>query len=362
MTGSAIRFEGSGHAPLVVSTRGDAIENVFHGSIAVVDDSGTLLASAGDPETLTFTRSALKPFQAVPFVLDGGPQALGLQPRELALIASSHSGESFHVEGVERLLAAAGARVAQLRCGCHVPYFHEALRRPVPPGASFDARHHNCSGKHAGFLAYCRLHSLDAERYVERDHPLQQRIRSVVAALAGLGEDRIAVGIDGCSAPNLALPLRSLARLFARLAAAGQNAERREPFDAALRPIADAMATHPQYVSGTGRSDLAFSDAGGGDWICKAGAAGVQGIGVRSRRWGIAVKIGDGNGSARDVAAIEALRQLGLPGAAAPALAQWARPALHNAAELRVGEYAPVFTLRREPGSTLPEQLSGRDR
>ena len=331
------------HVPLVVSTRGDAVENVHHGSVAVVDRDGRLLHSAGDPQALVFTRSTLKPFQALPFVRDGGPTAFGLGERELATLCASHSGEPFHVEAVDAILARSGNAPSRLRCGCHVPYVFETTGRPVPPDARFDARHHNCSGKHAGFLAWCTLHGASHDDYLEPSHPLQRRIRDELGRLLGLDPQRMAVGTDGCSAPNLALPLAGLARLWAMLAAGGSG---EAATDAALGTLRAAMLAHPEQVSGTGRSDLAFAREGRGDWVAKVGADGVQVIGVRSRGLGIAVKIAGGHSDARFVAAVEVLRALGLAAPDAPGLARWARMPIVNAAGRVTGELAPAFELR----------------
>ena len=105
-------------------------------------------------------------------------------------------------------------------------------------------------------------------------------IRRAVATFTGVAEGALVMGIDGCSAPNYAMPLRSLARAFARLAAPGDDPH----FGAAPRTLADAMTAHPIMVAGERRSDLALMDAGRGDWVAKVGAEGVQAIGVRSRR------------------------------------------------------------------------------
>ena len=330
-----------GHVPLVVTTRGDAVENVHYGSVAVVDRGGRLLHAAGDPHASVFTRSTLKAFQALPFVLDGGPRALGLSARELALTTASHSGEAFHVDAVDALLARAGQPADRLQCGCHVPYVFETLGRAPPAGASFDARHHNCSGKHAGFLAYCRLHGLATHDYLDRGHPLQRRIRDEVGGLLGLDPAALPVGTDGCSAPNLALPLSGLARLWAMLAAGGANRDADDAFD----QLFGAMTAHPEYVSGTGRSDLHFARAGGGDWVAKVGADGVQVVGVRSRGLGIALKVADGRSEARFVAAFAVLHALGLVAQDDPELSRYARPAIRNARGTVTGEMRAAFEL-----------------
>jgi hypothetical protein len=147
---------------------------------------------------------------------------------------------------------------------------YEATGRAVPAEARFDARHHNCSGKHAGFLAYCALHGLPTESYLDPQHPLQQRIRHEVARLLGAQPDTLATGTDGCSAPNLALPLAQLARLWAMVASGSGHAHT----DACFEQIFSVMTRHPDMVSGTDRPDLHFSQAGRGDWVAKAGADG----------------------------------------------------------------------------------------
>jgi L-asparaginase II len=341
-TSSAPIASFGAHEPLVVSRRGHTPENVHYGSIAVVDAQGTLLHSAGDPTFVTFTRSALKAFQALPFLLDDGPRHFGLTTQETALLTASHSGEAAHVEAVDGLLSKAGQTMARLRCGCHVPYVYEATGRAVPAEARFDARHHNCSGKHAGFLAYCALHGLPTESYLDPQHPLQQRIRHEVARLLGAQPDTLATGTDGCSAPNLALPLAQLARLWAMVASGSGHAHT----DACFEQIFSVMTRHPDMVSGTDRPDLHFSQAGRGDWVAKAGADGVQTFAIRSRGLGIAIKIADGHAQARYVAAVEVLRTLGLADPGDSHLSRYARMPLHNIAGLRVGELHPVFTLR----------------
>jgi L-asparaginase II len=329
------------HVPLVVATRGDTVENIHYGSIAVVDRHGRLQRAAGDPDALTFTRSTLKAFQALPLVRDGGPRAFGFDDREVATMTASHSGEAFHVAAVDGLLAKAGNDPSRLRCGCHVPYVFDTLGERPPDQARFDERHNNCSGKHAGFLAWCRLHGAPLDTYLEPGHPLQRRIRGEVGGLLGLDPDAIVGGIDGCSAPNLALPLSGLARLWALLAAGGAD----PTTDSLLEQLRAAMTAHPEYVSGTGRSDLHFARAGRGDWVAKVGAAGVQTIGVRSRGLGIAIKIADGHPDARLVAAFAVLRALGLAERDDPELGRYAAIPLTNAAGRTVGELRPAPTL-----------------
>jgi L-asparaginase II len=324
------------HVPLVETTRGGTTECVHYGSIAVVDAFEEPVASAGDPQSLNFTRSSLKPLQALPLVEDGGMQQLGFSSHELALMCASHSGEAMHIGIVQRMLARAGLDETALKCGCQIPAYYAANDAVAPP-ASWSALHHNCSGKHAGFLAYCVLHRHPVVNYLDGAHPLQQRIRAIVARHAY--GDATASGIDGCSAPNFALPLKRLAQFYARLAS-----DRAPEF----RAIFFAMTNHPDLVSGTRRSDLAIMQTGAGDWVSKAGADGMQAIGVASKGIGIAIRIADGNPRALHAATVEVLQQLGLlDDSSGTPLAAYDCPPIRNARGIETGAVVPVLKLRR---------------
>ncbi len=289
------------HVPIVVTTRGTQVECVHPGSIAVVDADGRLVAGVGDPHALNFTRSSLKPLQVLPFVQDGGVERWGFTSRELAMMCASHGGEPMHVEAVARILERIGAGERDLQCGCHVPGFFAATGETPPAQARWTQLHHNCSGKHSGFLAYCRMHDLPLASYLDPASPLQKRIRETVRETTRARE--IASGIDGCSAPNHAVPLSSLAYAFARLAR-GETPE--------LAAISNAMRSHPELVSGTARLDLALMRLGDGDWVSKSGADGVQALGVRSRGLGIVVRAADGSARALRTALLAVMRALGL--------------------------------------------------
>jgi L-asparaginase II len=326
--------------PLIDLTRGGTLECQHAGAIAVVDVHGKLLAQAGDPNWMTFTRSTLKALQALPFMEAQGPRHFGFGDRDVAMLCASHSGEPMHVEQIQGMLDKAGVSYRKLQCGCHVPYYVELGVGPKPE--HIDERHHNCSGKHTGFLAYCVQHGLSLEDYLDPGHPLQQAIRRDVARAAGLPPQDLRFGIDGCSAPNYAMPLSGLARAYARLASGAQDGE----FGESFAQLAQAMTAHPELVSGTGRNDNAFMRAGRGDWVTKVGADGVQAIASRSRGQAIAIKIGDGSKPALFAASVAALDQLGwLDAQQREELKPWRAEVIANWRGTPVGERKAVFKL-----------------
>jgi L-asparaginase II len=327
--------------PLIETFRGGTLECTHFGAVAVVDTRGRVLAHAGDAHWLSFTRSTLKALQALPFMEADGPRHLQFDQRDVAMLCASHSGEPMHVEQVQHMLDRVGVGYQRLQCGCHVPYYVELGVGPAPEHV--DQRHHNCSGKHAGFLAYCVQHGLSLEDYLDPAHPLQQAIRRDVARAAGLPPQDLRFGIDGCSAPNYAMPLSALARAYARLASGDQDSE----FGASFAQLAAAMTAHPDLVSGTGRNDEAFMRAGRGDWVTKVGADGVQAIASRSRGQAIAIKIGDGNKTALFAASVAALDQLGwLDERQREELLPWRAEVIANWRGIQVGERRAVFRLQ----------------
>jgi L-asparaginase II len=334
---------GMKHLPLIELTRGGTLECQHLGSVAVVNTQGRLLAHAGDPYWLTFSRSTLKALQALPFVEAGGPAQFGFSTRQLAMLCASHNGEDMHVAETQGMLDKAGLNYKALRCGCHVPSIFTQLEQAPPPGFVVDERHNNCSGKHAGFLAYCVQHGLSLDDYVAPEHLLQQAIRRDVARAVGMDANDFKMGIDGCSAPNYALPLASLARGYARLASGARDAE----FGASFAALGEAMTAHPELVSGTGRNDLAYMRTGRGDWVTKIGADGVQVVGSKSRGEAVALKIMDASKVALHAATVEVLDQLGwLDDAQREELAPWRAREIVNARGLVVGERRPAFRLQ----------------
>ncbi len=324
-----------------VVTRGTTVESVHAGSVAVVDAAGRLLFAAGDPASLTFARSALKPLQALPFAAAGGIERFGYTSPEVALLCASHSGEPRHVEAAARMLAKAGNTADELQCGTHAPGYYE-VNGQVPPPPPYSPLAHNCSGKHSGMLAHCTACGYEKRDYLDFAHPLQREIRRAVAHFTAVPEAALVAGIDGCSAPNYAVPLHNLALAFARLATADVD----PAYGAAPRTLADAMTAHPEMVSGEGRSDLALMTAGRGDWVTKVGAEGVQAIGVRSRGLGIALKVADGNRRGLHPATVATLEQLGLlDGPARAALAELGQPAVRNYRGIVTGEVRSVVVL-----------------
>jgi L-asparaginase II len=321
--------------------RGTRVESVHRGSVAVVDERGREIASCGDASAPVYARSASKPFQAMPLLLAGGEKKFRLSDSEIALMCASHGGEPRHVRLAERLLARGGFRVSDLLCGAHLPMYEPSARELIRSGKEPTALHNNCSGKHAGMLLACRILDLPHATYTDAGHPLQRRIRSLLARYAGVPEAEISVAVDGCNAPVFRLPLSALAVAYARLMAGRLPGE--DQASAAVRVrIVRAMIKSPEMVAGAARFTTDFLREGRGRWIGKEGAEGVYAVGLRpgakGSAMGVAFKTEDGSARPRDAVTLQLLERLGqLPIEVRRALSSYAEPVVHNALGLDVG-------------------------
>jgi L-asparaginase II len=337
---------GAGYVPLTRVTRGGFTESIHFGAVAVTNAAGELLYSAGDSQQFTFARSALKPFQAAPLLAAGGVQQLGLSQPETAVLCASHNGEERHANAVASILQKAGANPSQLRCGCHMPFRFSWFDKQPAPGETWSELHHNCSGKHAGMIAAARLNHTNVENYIDPAHPVQTAARQALADCTGMTAQGLIAATDGCSAPTYALPLAKLAQGYALLATS-RHENSSHPYAEALSSAFNAMTAHPEMVSGEGRNDLAYTQAGAGDWVCKIGAEGVQAIGIRSLGLGIVLKVADGNMRGLHPATIAVLEHVGaISDARRAQLATWAKPPIYSAAGSLVGAIEPVVQLQ----------------
>ncbi len=342
-------MDQSSFCPVVEITRGSIVESLHFGAAAVVDASGKLLASLGDPNTVTFLRSAAKPFQALPFIEMGGAEKFGMTEREVGLICASHSGTDEHVQAINALQEKIGIKEGFLMCGTHPPFHSDTARDLIRRGEEPTPNRHNCSGKHTGMLAHALMRRQPVETYIEPDSAVRQSILTAFAEMCGLDVSQVELGVDGCSAPNFAAPLRAAALAYARLGDPSNLASARGE---ACGKIWKGMTGNPDMVAGPGRFDTIFMNRMQGRALSKAGAEGYQGLalnGANGRGIGIAIKVADGDldWRASGMIAVEILRQLGILSAGEDAnFDKFAPHPIYNWRKLAVGEIRPAFKLK----------------
>ncbi|MFT3887960.1 MAG: asparaginase [Arachnia sp.] len=305
--------------------RGDYLEALHHGSVAVLSPSGAPRLVLGDVDTPVLARSAVKPVQSVAMLRHG----LDVDGALLALSGASHSGEPLHVDGVTALLAGAGLSPADLQTPPALPGDEDALLAWVASGRGKESIAHNCSGKHAGMLRTTVRAGWDPAGYRDPQHPLQRAIAETLAEFTG---DEIGAPVtDGCGAPAYPTTLAGLARAFGRLAS-GADPD-------ALR-IADAFRAHPEYASGTRRDEATLHREVPGI-VVKSGAEGTIAAGLPDGT-GIAIKASDGAHRAVVPALIAVLEALGL---GTPTLASFQPQPVLGHGQV-VGRVSPSASLR----------------
>jgi L-asparaginase II len=329
--------------PLALSRRGERIEAVHYGSIAITDPAGRLLTGIGDVDLRTYIRSSNKMIQALPLIRSGAADRFGLTGEEIAVCCASHTGARYHLEAVRSILGKLGLDTAALGCGAHQPDDRAELTRLIAGGAEPTALHNNCSGKHAGMLATCLAMNWPLEGYLSLEHPLQQWILSLMSEHTGVPAAQIGTAIDGCSLPTFYLPLTSIATALARFVDSARNG------DEASTRIMSAVAAHPEMIYEHGGFDTELIRALGSRCIAKRGAMAVFVMGLDTLQHGpigIAVKLEDGNSAQMPPVVMRVLDELDvLSPAELEQLAHFGRIVVENCNGMRVGDVVTDFTL-----------------
>ena len=295
--------------PILVNTlRGDVIENRHRGAIAVCDPAGRLLHAWGDVDALVYPRSSIKTLQALPLVESGAADHFHLDDAELALACSSHSAEPRHTETVQSWLRRIDLDEDALECGAHAPYHVPTAEALLLNHVEAGRIHNNCSGKHTGMLTTSCFFGEETQGYIEREHPSQQRWFDALGEMADVEIRRLPWNRDGCGIPVIAMPLRSIATAFARIAAPDDLGASRA---SAVERLCDAIASNPFMVAGSGRLCSEVIELSGRRTLVKTGADGVYTAVLQEQGLGVAIKIDDGNGEAAQVAVLAILQRLG---------------------------------------------------
>lgn len=330
---------------LLEVTRGNIVECIHMGDIAVVDSSGTLLYHAGNPDKITYFRSSAKPIQALHLFTSGAYDRFGLSPSEISVICSSHYAEKMHLKTVRSILSKIGLNESNILGGTvtslNPQYALQLAHEQVELSPIFS----DCSGKHSGMLATCVHKGYNLTNYLEPNHPCQQDILANVATVCSLTRDDIEIGIDGCNAPVHALPIKNMALGFARMAS---PALLPSPLQKGAATVFDSMTSYPEMVSGTGGFCTELIKHCEGTLIGKIGAEGVYCIGIKESGIGIAVKVENGNMNVLPPIIMCVLDQLHcLKSRMAKKLHNFRNMVNSNDLGRTVGMYRPVFRLNK---------------
>tara|TARA_Y100001968_G_scaffold232633_1_gene215447 strand:+ start:121 stop:1083 length:963 start_codon:yes stop_codon:yes gene_type:complete len=271
----------------VLVKRGSSVESIHRAHASICDTKGRTLMKAGSCEYETFIRSALKPFQALPFVTSGTSEKYNLDNKTLALACGSHCGSADQARTAFRLLWNADIDIKDLKC-------------PIPQNKKSRLQH-NCSGKHSAFLATCKKMDWDLDNYLMGHHPLQKEILRRVSDLLKIPAEELIAERDDCGAPTLLLRLSQMAILYAHLSRSDQPE---------FEKITRAMTQHPDLVAGEGCFDSELIKRSHKQIISKGGSEGIQCMCLLGEGIGLSIKVEDGSKRAKHAVAIHLLRQL----------------------------------------------------
>lgn len=280
---------------LIKEFRGNIVENVHRGSIAVVSSTGDTIAYLGDIEKQTFMRSASKPIQVLPTLLAGLHRRFNLTEENVAMFNSSHWGSNHHIFVLEEISRKTGIDPEDMIMKPCSSTSASALAKKLTDQSRLHPRdgisklQHCCSGKHFSLMLLQRELTGKTSGYEQKDSPVQRQIINFISMLSQTPTFKIGLGIDGCGVPVFALPLRSIAMSYAKLM---------DPFSLSneLRETIDynfsCIHKYPEKINDYGTPSYYINQ--NPDLIMKDGSRGVICMAIKSMKLGIAVKLEDG--------------------------------------------------------------------
>ncbi len=320
-------------APFAEIWRGAFLESVHSGHAVVCDDSGQIVEAWGDPEKVVLPRSSAKMIQALPLIRSGAADAAGLRPQHLALACASHQAAELHTGIVGQWLENLGLSDSDFRCGPAVPGDIAARDALIIAHEQPCQIHHECSGKHAGFLTVNK-HLGGGTDYEKPDHPVQKACLEALEDVTGYTSP--GYGIDGCSVPNFATSLHGMARAMAHFAAA--------PEGSAEARLHQAMRLHPELVAGETRACTDLMRAMNGKVAIKTGAEGFFVAILPEQKIGVALKASCGTGRAASCAIASILVKLGALDANHPEALKYRNAPIVNRRGIITGTLKPAAT------------------
>lgn len=328
---------------LVEVIRNGLTESIHFGSVAVVNREGQLIGYFGDPDQICYFRSSGKPLILLSHLRKKINERFGLTLQELAIMASSHSGGTKHVQTLMGIAEKLNVKESDITCGIREPYGLNEKFELYGTGQKPSQWHNNCSGKHLGNIAACKAMGWSIENYSDFNHPLQQDILETISEFCSCPKEKVHIGVDGCGVPVFGVPLKNMALAYARIFDTGfLNGKYKDE----QKLLYDAVKMHPDMIAGDGRLDTELNRATSGEHFGKMGADGIFCVHIHSKGLGISVKVQDGGVRAVDPVVIETLKQLGtITDEVLEKLRKFHYPLVQTWGGKTVGFINPVFTL-----------------
>lgn len=292
---------------LTVEYRNELKECIHRGRITIVGENGKVLWHAGDTETATYLRSASKPMQVLPLLIQGLDETYHLNTKEIAVMSGSQGGEPEHIAVLEGLLTKTGFKEEDLIIKPCLPEDIKARNEVIRKDGTLRKIYHLCAGKHLAAMILQKHLTKSTSDYWKIDSEAQQCILKYISRFCGVPAQDIKLGIDGCGVPVFAVPFYTIASAYQKLAAPQAVFEKH--WSDSIIKIQEAMNENPVLVRRTGHICSVLNEDK--NLIVKDGSQGVLGIGMKKEKIGIAIKIEDGSEHTMPAIVKEIFRKIG---------------------------------------------------
>ena len=320
-------------------TRGKIIESVHKSKCIVKDYNYKTIFSTNNNNDLIYPRSAIKIFQALPFISSKAYKKFNLTDRQIAISCSSHYGEKAHLNVLNNWIKKININKKLLKCGIHNPLNLESSNKLLLGGIKPNQLHNNCAGKHLGMLSGCIMNNMNVKNYVNLDHPYQKIIRKYLEFFTESKITNKQIGIDGCSAPQYAFPLKNLSIAMINLI---KHFKENRAYSDEVRLLLNAIAKYPHLTGSKLKYDSQLMIITKGKMFSKWGAEGVLMFAHKEKKIGGVIKVNDGNERALPSIANEIFNKLSLiTKKEKQKLSDWSKQTLMNHAKIKIGN---IFT------------------
>ena len=289
--------------------RGELIESKHEAICLIKDISNKEIFSTNNDYQLVYPRSAIKIFQALPFIISKAHIIFDICEKSIALSCSSHSGELQHINILKNWLNKINISLEQLKCGIHNPLDEKSSNSLLLSGTTPSQLHNNCSGKHLGMISGCLANKMKIDNYPELDHPYQQLIKKTLESFMESKIQSKCIGVDGCSAPQYAFPFTNIATSMINLI---KEREKKNTYSNAINTILSAITKYPLFIGGHNRFESSIIKITKGRIYCKGGAEGTLLFADFAKKIGGAIKILDGNNRAIPTIAMQIFKKFKL--------------------------------------------------
>ena len=323
-------------------TRGEIVESAHESKCIVKDYNYKTIFSTNHNNDLIYPRSAIKIFQAIPFVKSKADKKYNLTQKQIAIACSSHFGEPEHIKVLDEWIKKIKINKKKLKCGVHNPLNSQSSDRLLLKGIKANELHNNCAGKHLGMISGCLAEGIDIKDYTEMNHPYQVKIRKYLEYFTESKIKKIQKGVDGCSAPQYAFPLKNICISLINLLK--QNTESGK-YSIEIRYILDSIAKYPELTGSKNIYTSQLMSATNGKIFAKGGAEGVLLFIHKEKKIAGVIKVKDGNERALPSISNKIFEKLNiLNKTEIDKLCKWTEEKIYNHAKLITGK---VYTIIR---------------